>query len=403
MNARTDREPQAANPVATAPRDPVAAPGAPARLLFLGKRFYTNKDALSERFGRIHHLPLEWSKRLPQVRSWLVDYHSREPRSVEEGALRIDSAPALGWSCLRLLRAALRFRPEVVVASGDCYIGLLGWVLARACGATFVFDIYDKYDDFGAYRTPPGFDLFGFLRRGADRCLFASRALAASYAGEARRGPPDAAVPNGIDPAGFRPLPPERCRAELGLPAAARIAGYFGGMEADRGVADLVAAVALLRAQGLDLRLLICGKRHPDTALDHDWIDYRGVVPHAQMPLYVNACDVVAVPYRRTSFMDMGASCKVVEYLMCRRPVVSSRTPNFVGNFPRQAAELESCLFECGDVEGLARALRLQLQAPVLASVPADYNWERIAAAALDAVVDAHAARLVRSVGRVAV
>ena len=41
-------------------------------ILFLGKRFYTNKDALQERFGRIFHLPMEWARldRAPSP-SWL--------------------------------------------------------------------------------------------------------------------------------------------------------------------------------------------------------------------------------------------------------------------------------------------------------------------------------------------
>ena len=37
------------------------APSDQGRILFLGKRFFTNKDALLERFGRVYQLPSIWA------------------------------------------------------------------------------------------------------------------------------------------------------------------------------------------------------------------------------------------------------------------------------------------------------------------------------------------------------
>lgn len=54
-------------------------------ILFLSKRFYTNKDAWKERFGRIFRLPLEWSKSGEDVLLWLLDDHSRESVAAREG------------------------------------------------------------------------------------------------------------------------------------------------------------------------------------------------------------------------------------------------------------------------------------------------------------------------------
>lgn len=359
------------------------------RLLFLGKRFYTNKDALTERFGRIYQLPLEWSRHIGDLRCWLVDYHTGKTVHASDGRLRITSTPVVSWASLKfLLSACWSFRPDVVVVSGDCYLGLVGWCIARICGAKLVFDVYDKYDDFGGYMRPLGLDLFGFLRRQANLRLFASRALAVSYAGEVPEER-DILVPNGVDAGQFRPLDCGAVRRELELPPHVRIVGYFGGMEPDRGVSDLVAAVERLQGGREEIRLLICGKRHPATALEHDWIIYRGMVPHRSMPLYINACDVVAIPYRRSSFMDMGASCKTAEYLMCGVPVMSSRTPNFVDNYPKQAAELMDCLFECGDIADLERALCFQFDHGIKATVPVEIAWNRVARDALEAICKA--------------
>jgi glycosyltransferase involved in cell wall biosynthesis len=276
----------------------------------------------------------------------------------------------------------------VVVASGDCYIGLLGWLIARLVRAKFVFDIYDKYDEFAGYRRLLGLDLFGFLRRQADIRLYPSRALAAAYQPDAG-GRPDIVVANGVDERTFHALPKAACRRQLGLDPSARMVGYFGGMERDRGVGDLVEAIELLRSRGHDIRLLVCGKQHPDTPLDRDWIIYRGMVAHDQMPVYINSADVVVVPYRTSPFMDMGASCKIAEYLMCQRPIASTRTPNFVANFPAQALELGEGLCAGCDPPDLARAIEYQLRVGQVLALPVDFSWPAIAAHALQAINDA--------------
>jgi glycosyltransferase involved in cell wall biosynthesis len=354
-------------------------------ILFLGKRHYTGKDTLEERFGRIFHLPAEWRRCGREVMLWLVDYHGSRPESRELDGLPVLSTPVRSLSlwrqCLRMLG---RHGPGIVVASGDCYIGLLGWLLARLRGARFVFDVYDKYDEFGGYVRPLGLDLFGFVLRRADALLFASQALAESLG---PRGRGDwRVVPNGVDGERFRPMDPGACRRELGLDETAVLVGYFGSMEADRGVVDLIDAVALLRARGGTATLLVCGRRDPSTALEREWIIYRGMVAHALMPAYLNAADVLVVPYRRSALMDMGASCKIAEYLACGRPLASTQTPNLMANFPAQVAELGPALCRAGDPEDLARAIEYQLRERRVASPPEQMLWPAIAASALECV-----------------
>ena len=81
--------------------------------------------------------------------------------------------------------------------------------------------------------------------------------------------------------------------------------------------------------------------------------------------------------------MDMGASCKIAEYLLCERPLVATDTPNFVGNFPTQAAELGSALCKSGDPADLARALSFQFEQGHIATPPIELTWQAIAASVL--------------------
>lgn len=348
-------------------------------VLFIGKRFYTNRDALNERFGRIWQLPAQWAEAGVPTHLWLVDYHSREKVRRREGRLELTSLPALGAGTLGQLLAAVRARPapQVVVASGDCYIGLLGLFVARLLRARLVFDVYDKYDEFGGYARVPGFDPFSFLLRHADVRLFASQGLMDDMG----RGDTDLLVPNGIDTTRFFPRDMAACRREAGLPAETTFVGYFGSMEPERGVDDLVEAVALLRREGMDIQLLLGGRPTEGFDTGRDGIRFLGNVPFERVPALLGSCNLLAVPYRRTPVMDAGASNKIAEAIACGRPLLATRTPNLTRNFPEQADALSPVLAAPGDPADLARAIRLQLRHPILVDLPAGMDWPAIATA----------------------
>jgi len=316
------------------------------------------------------------------VQLWLLDYHGRQVERTGDENLQIINTPLKhpAWM-MEWLRRATSFRSsghfDVVVASGDSYIGMLGFVLARAIGARFVFDVYDKYDEFGGFRRPFGFDAFRYLLARADARLFASRALIDSL-GVA--GGVNLLVQNGIDAERFRPLDKQASRRALGLPEEASFVGYFGSMEPDRGVADLVGAVHCLRERGSKVELLLGGKLSSEVDPNQPGVRYVGNVPFADVPAMLASCDALAVPYRRSTFMDAGASNKIAEALACARPVVATMTPNLTANFPEQVAALGDRLAEPGDARDLARVLSLQLEHPVLSPMPDGMTWSDIAA-----------------------
>lgn len=350
---------------------------------WLSKRHYTHKDALAERFGRVYQLPLEWAASVDS-RLELLDYYGREPATAREDALDVASTPVRSMPGMwRMARRIGAFRPDVIVASGDCFIGLLALWLARRTGARLVFDVYDDYRKFGAYRAFLGWDAYGYLLRQADLVLYASLALAR----EQTQPTPWHLVPNGVDPAMFNPRDATEARARVGMSnTGTRWIGYFGGMESERGSEDLITAVGLLHAQDPSIRLVLCGKQVAGQSLDRPWVDYRGSVAHTAIPDFINACDVVVLPYRRGPIIDMASSCKIAEYLFCARPLVATRTPNLMSNFPVQAAELEAAICTPGDPADLARAIAYQLQHGIVASRPTEHTWAAIAGDALDAL-----------------
>lgn len=346
------------------------------RILFLAKRRYTNKDTLRERFGRVYKLPLHWHRSGHSVELALLDYRGFLTEKSTSDGFQATSLPMRDpRSALRLRSDAKRFRPDVIVASGDCFMGLAGLHLARVAASRFIFDVYDDYSSFKSYRAFGGWDALGHLLGRAELVLYASQSLAARHPASSRW----LLVPNGVDPAVFHPIPMATARRHVGLnDDGARWVGYFGSMEPDRGLDDLIAAVGILHASDSNIRLLLCGSKDPHSRSFPSWVDYHGVVLHSAMPAYLNACNVLALPYRRSRVMDMGASCKIAEYLLCGRPMVATDTPNFTQNFPVQARELGAYISRPSDPSDLARVISLQLQAPRTASFPVEHTWESI-------------------------
>ena len=346
------------------------------RILFLAKRFYTNQDALQQRFGRVYWLPKQWHEDQHQVELVLLDYHTLKAEACAHGSFVARSLPAVDPRTFSEISSlAQSIMPDVIVASGDCFVGLLGVRLARRTGARVVFDVYDDYRVFGAYRVFLGWDAFGFVCRRADLVMYASIAMAEQHA----FGNPRVVIPNGVDETLFRPTPMSEARERLKLPQAGKLVGYFGSMTPEHGVAGLIKAVQTLRARRVDISLLLCGKEHPSTPIAADGVLYRGMVPNEMIPDHLNACDVLALPYLNGAFLDKASSCKIAEYLYCKRPIVATRTPNFVQNFPKQAAQLDPLLATPGDVDMLAQSIQQQLDHPVIAEPPTDMAWSQIA------------------------
>lgn len=351
-------------------------------VLFVGKRFYTNRDALRECFGRIYQLPLHWAQSGISTQLWLVDYHTRELVREQNNALDVISLPALGSAMLKQWLMPVvsgkyqPLRPHTVVASGDCYIGLMAYWFAKRIRARFVFDVYDKYDEFEGYRRLPGFDPYSFLLNHAGARLFASQALM-GQAGLNRA--PNYLVPNGIDTQYFRSYDLRESRQECGLPTDAVFVGYFGSMEPDRGVDDLVSAINILRNSGMKIELLLGGVPSNGFDLSRQGIHYVGNVPFKKIPKLMACCNLLAVPYRRSAFMDAGASNKIAESIACARPLVATRTPNLMSNFPEQSSCLEGLLANPSDSADMARVIHEQLEKKIIVPMPRRIDWPSIA------------------------
>lgn len=304
-------------------------------VFILCKRFYTNKDLVKDKFGRLFYLPKYWVEQDCRVTVVCLSYRDNQYLTREMDGVRFISIGIRGLNLLRfwsqVKKLAAEFQPDRVIASGDSYLGYLGWKLAQCLERPFVFDVYDYYEGFGTNRIPGFKWMFRQAVTHADLVFCASQPLQ-QYVNTWNSK--TLLITNGVDPEIFRPLDQAQCRRQLDISLDKPVIGYFGSMEVERGMGDLLAACERLVRQLPGLTLLLAGRNSANWDFSADWIDYRGMRPQTEIPLLINACDLLVIPYQRGQVMDMGSSCKIAEYLGCQKKILATRTPNFFEAFP---------------------------------------------------------------------
>lgn len=214
-------------------------------------------------------------------------------------------------------------------------------------------------------------------------------------------------VHDGIRAARFVDLPDrDSARGALSWPADAFIVGYVGRLQTmamDKGVGVLVEALA--GSEGLAVAL-VGGPAETAASLRDRWLALggqaehfleAGQVPPAQVPLYIAAFDVCAMPLPWTEHFAFYASpIKLFEYMAAERPIVATDLPSTAEVVTDGKTAL---LVPPGDSAALRAAverlradpgLRSRLAAAARARVLAEYTWSaraRTILAALDSGV----------------
>lgn len=200
--------------------------------------------------------------------------------------------------------------------------------------------------------------------------------------------PPDRAIllANGVDRALFHPRDRAASRAALGLPAEGRLLVFVGLLAPQKGVRELLAAWAQLRAEGgppVHLAMVGGGVLQGEIAAvaagngdaRRGLLIAPGALPLERVALYLGAADVFTLPSHRE-----GTPNVVLEALASGRPVVATR----VGGIPDVLTDgVTGILVPPRSAEDLARALRAALDRTwdvdaLVASAPP--SWEQSAA-----------------------
>lgn len=343
------------------------------KIAVITKRYYTNKDLIGDRFGRLFHLPLQLVRNGYECTVIAANYRKSLSEKISIDGLQFYSIPlrpaglgAYVRQCRQLIR---QLQPDFIVASGDTHFGGFGLACSKRTGAAFVFDVYDDYSCFGTNRVPLMKTLFRFVVKRSDLVVCASEPLQEKLS---RWNRSVLVLENGVDSNLFHPGSRSEARRRLNINNKDKVVGYFGAMEPGRGVDTLLQAVVKLHKRYPELRLLLAGKKDPDIDLNKPYIDYRGAVSQEEIPRFINASDVVVIPYPPGAQVNVSNPCKIAEYLACGAAIVATR----VSNIPQILSEVPEALCTPGNAEDMARALILQLESPQVNKFPESLKWE---------------------------
>jgi glycosyltransferase involved in cell wall biosynthesis len=314
------------------------------------------------------------------------------PRSGAWGgvAMALGALPAL-----RQLRA--QGRCDVVFAQNLVPDGLAAVLLARWTGAPAAClgrgtDVHD------VARSRAARVAVGYTVRHAAAVAVVAHRLAAALEPVAG-GQTITVLADGVDLERFRPGDRDAARRALDLDPAARIVGYVGRLVPGKGIEALVEALPELAGAQL---VLVGGGPLAGAVVARarslgvgDRLHVAGEVAHDDVPLWMQAADVIALPSAAEGFPN-----SVREALACGRPVVA--TP--VGDLPRVVTSEVGRLVPVGDraalVRALADALAIAWDADAIRARVADMSWSENArathaflAAAIGAVPSINAPR----------
>jgi teichuronic acid biosynthesis glycosyltransferase TuaC len=254
-------------------------------------------------------------------------------------------------------------RPRVLFLPRNFLFSLLGWSLylslrrwASEIERDFPIDLIHAHtvypDGFGAVMlgralrkptviTAHGGDVTVHLRRGlvrrlgrwalsnADHVIAVSSSLKGSlvlaHGIEAEKV---TVIPNGVDATRFAPAPRSEARARLGLHAEGSKLLCVGAIAESKGIAYLLRATHRLRhTSAWPLELILVGEGEYEKAtralvakLDTAGaVTFAGKRPNDEIPLWMNACDLLVLPS-----LSEGFGVVLAEAMACGKPVVAT-------------------------------------------------------------------------------
>ena len=135
-------------------------------------------------------------------------------------------------------------------------------------------------------------------------------------------------IPNGVDVSRFVPLPRGEAQNKLGLSAETSRVLYVGAITKSKGLDYLLMTfkTLLASAQGpVELVLVGDGDYEQDARLlaqrlgIADLVFFAGKRPNAEIPLWMNSCDVLVLPS-----LSEGLGVVLIEAMACGKPVVAT-------------------------------------------------------------------------------
>lgn len=181
--------------------------------------------------------------------------------------------------------------------------------------------------------------------------------------------------PNGVDPEKFRPgVGGVSVRTRLKIEDDSVLVGFVGSFGPWHGVTELAEAITLI-PNDTNAKFLLIGtgrlREQVESTISSagfsDRVIFTGAVPHDEVPVLLDACDILVSPHIPLADGSefFGSPTKLFEYMAMGKPIVASKLGQ-IGEVLQD--DRTALLVEPGNVDELSAAIERLIQSPALRS-----------------------------------
>ena len=306
--------------------------------------------------------------------------------------LRPESLMMYARFFFKSLWLALTHRFDAIHAFRSLPEGLVAWAVARLTFRPVV--IYAHGEELTTWGRGRKYQAMRFALRHADRVIANSEHTRDTLLEMGVSEDRITLIYPGVDVAVFRPsLDTSGLRESLGIGSEEKLVFSVGRLSRRKGFDQIIRAIAQLRREGIPVRYVLAG-----IGEDHDYLDglimehnLRGVahmlgaVAAEDLPRWMNACDVFAMPNREINGDNEGFGMVFIEAAACGKAVVAGTAG---GTGAAVVDSVTGMRVDGNEVAAVTLALRRLLDDPLLARrmgeaglarVHAEFAWERVA------------------------
>jgi len=244
--------------------------------------------------------------------------------------LRPESLPIYLRLFARSFWLAITHRFDAIHAFRALPEGLVGWAVARLTFRPLV--TYAHGEELTTWGNGGKFKVMRFVLHHSDEVIANSEHTRDTLLHMGIAADRIAVIYPGVDVEVFRPgLDTKGLRESIGIAANEKLVFSVGRLQRRKGFDHLIDALAELRGRGLPVALAIAG-----VGDDRDYLRTRieahaaqrhmhllGAVGAADLPRWMNACDVFAMPNREIDGDNEGFGMVFIEAAACGKPVVA--------------------------------------------------------------------------------
>ena len=352
-------------------------------IIFVCKRFYTNKDVIQDRYGRLYYLPTKLAQRGHHVTVFCLDYKNIKP--IHSRVEYFDKGGSIEWINLTFLYIIFfnffhilskSKKADLIIGSSDIPCLYMAKKLSRIFRKVYIVDLYDNFESFGQAK------IFGFKKilkeciEQAYKIICVSETLKDKIYKQYKLKQSIYVMPNGVSNQYFYKADKIQARKELQLPLNGMLIGTAGELSIMKGLAEIYEAWNKLEQLSTNTYLILAGKIDKKLPLPPSKrVIYLGQLKEENVGRLFRALDVGLIPAQDSDFGKYCFPQKMYEMLSCDLLIVAAK----VGEISKVLKDYPNHLYEPKKTEDIREKILYQLNHKKKICIPC-LTWDQLIA-----------------------